>query len=469
MHRGRFAVGLTLAVVGLVAACAEEFKVGPPDDAGTGGVGGASGNAGTAGIGGSTMGSAGVGGDGGGGAGSGGMGCTAPKVICGDTCVDPTTDAANCGACGRSCLGTATCSKGACVPEAMTQNGEVAPYALADDGTYLYWVSPATKANVESRVRRILKAGPGGPGEAVFPDVDVRAQSLAFMGGKIYYGALNSNGVFSGVPDVDFPDSPAFATNQTDVRHIAVTASKVFWSAGAAAAIRGKAIAGTTIDPNITGQDNPAWVAADATDTPYWIAGTPRELRRTKADAPGYETFTTGNGLVAVELAGEDVYWADATAGVIRSAPKAATLPASGTDEFSGLGRVEGFRVEVPGGAGAGGASGAGGTSGAGGAAGSSGASGAGGAAGLGDVAATLYVVTTSGQKLQVWRKGPSDEVPFLLGEVGAKAAMYTKNPFGAAYVLTDEQYVYFADAGTVDASTVPVSQGDGVVYRVAK
>ncbi|HEU4533455.1 MAG TPA: hypothetical protein VFS00_05030, partial [Polyangiaceae bacterium] len=71
---------------------------------------------------------------------------------------------------------------------------------------------------------------------------------------------------------------------------------------------------------------------------------------------------------------------------------------------------------------------------------------------------------------LAVWRKAEGDAEPFLLGRVPAKAAGYAGNPFGAAYVLTDATHVYFADVGTVDTSQVaPDSQGDGVVYRVAK
>jgi hypothetical protein len=36
--------------------------------------------------------------------------------------------------------------------------------------------------------------------------------------------------------------------------------------------------------------------------------------------------------------------------------------------------------------------------------------------------------------------------------------------------VRVDDDYVYFTDVGTVDVTqVVPTSQGDGVVYRVAK
>jgi hypothetical protein len=134
--------------------------------------------------------------------------------------------------------------------------------------------------------------------------------------------------------------------------------------------------------------------------------------------------------LVAVELTAERVWWADRAGGVVRSAAKTEALLATGREEFSGQGPVEGFRLD----------------------------------------GATLYVLTAQGQKLKAWRKAEGDAVPLLLGEVEAKADPYGGNPFGAAYVLTDAQYLYFADVGTVDiGQVVPISVGDGVVYRVAK
>jgi hypothetical protein len=392
---------------------------------GPGGASGTAGAGGTAGLGG--------GGAGGGNGGSGGLACGALEVECDGRCVNvKADDADHCGACGRSCRGS-SCEAGACTPEAMTAAGEVAPYALADDGTYLYWVSPATKAGGsvnDSRMRRVAKASAGGAAENVFGSAVVRARSLAFDGGKLYWGELETNGIFSGTPGLSFPDASPFAADQLDVRHLAAAAGKAFWSLAGESAVRGKPLAGGALAPDLGLQANPGWVAADEVGAPYWVAGVTREVRRTKAAAPGYEAFATGAGIVSVELTGDVVYWADAAAGVIRSAPKATTPPAAGAVAFEGSGRVEGFRLE----------------------------------------GTTLYVVTLQDGALTAWRKAEGDAEPFLLGRVPAKATGYAGNPFGAAHVLADATYVYFADPGTVDTSPdVDTSEGNGVVYRVAK
>lgn len=394
------------------------------------GGGGAAGDAGQSGGGGT----AGLGGGGAGGV--GGLVCETPSVDCEGKCVDvKASDAENCGACGRSCRGS-TCEAGACRPEALTSVGEVAPYALADDGTYLYWASPARKGGSPTRLRREPKATVGGTGETIFGSVEVRSRSLAFASGKLYFGDLETGGVVSGAPGASFPDAAPFAADQLDVRALAITASKAFWTSGGESAVRGRLLAGGAFSPDLGLQANPGWVAADASASPYWVAGAASEVRRLKAVAPGYEAFATGSagaggaGIVSVELAGETVFWADASAGVIRSAPKMATPPAAGAVAFSGHGRVEGFRVD----------------------------------------GTTLYVLTLEAGVLKAWRNGPDDEQALLLGKVAAKADGYAGNPFGAAHVLVDAGFVYFADTGTVDTGqVVPGSLGDGAVYRIAK
>jgi hypothetical protein len=420
--------------------------------AGAAGMVGASGNGG----GGSPMGSGGLGGGGTGGGGTGGVGgtggmaCTAPTTDCNGACVDvKATDAANCGACGRACLGAAMCAAGACVPEALTDTsegkGEVAPYALAQDETSLYWVSPAIKGDVAfSRMRRLLKTGASGVATNVFDSTRVRARSLGFDGTKLYWGDLGANPsdtanqrLLSAAPTDVGPQ--LVEPGQAGIEHLTLGSGRVYWAAGGAAAVRGKQADGTgLVAPEVFGQSNPRWVVVDTDAVPYWVAvdgaGTGREVRRLLVSPPNTAApVASGTDLVAVELTPERFYWADRQAGTVQSRPKASPTEAP-RDEFTGQGAVEGFRID----------------------------------------GATLYVLTAQGQKLKAWRKGPDDEAPLLLGEVEAKADPYfaTGNPFGAAYVLTDAQYVYFADVGTFAAPTpdfVPVSTGDGVVYRVAK
>jgi hypothetical protein len=320
--------------------------------------------------------------------------------------------------------------------------GEVAPYAMAEDGTSLYWVSPAVKdndASFRSRVRRVAKASPGGAAESLFGSTEVRARSLGFDGTKLYWGDLGANpsdtnqNLFSGTPGE--VTTQLVEPDQLGIEHVVVDRGKVYWSLLGASAVRGKSADGTgDVAPEVVLQSNPRWVVVDtdAAAVPYWVAnagGGQREVRRLVTAAPTTaEPVASGPDVVAVELTAERFYWADRAAGTVQSRPKATPTEAP-RDEFGGQGAVEGFRLD----------------------------------------GATLYVLTAQGQKLKVWRKAEG-EAPLLLGEVEAKADPYGGNPFGAAYVLVDEAYVYFADVGTVDTGqVVPVSDGDGVVYRVAK
>jgi hypothetical protein len=224
---------------------------------------------------------------------------------------------------------------------------------------------------------------------------------------------------------------------------------RVYWSLLGASAVRGKQADGTgPVAPQVAFQSTPRWVVVDADAVPYWVAvdaaGTGREVRRIATSSTA-EPVASGPDVVAVELTAERFSWADRAAGTVQSRPKTTPTEAS-REEFGGQGPVEGFAVVAEGAGGAAGAATSGGV--------------------------TLYVLTAQGQKLKAWRKGEGDAAPLLLGEVEAKADPYGGNPFGAAYVLTDAQYVYFTEVGTFAAPTpelVQVSVGVGVVYRVAK
>ncbi|WP_437586259.1 hypothetical protein [Sorangium sp. So ce1000] len=90
------------AVAIAFAACGDEFTARPPDASTSSSAGGGSGGSG----------------------GSGG-GCPGGGVRCGDTCVDPMTDAQHCGACDVACStfdGMPTCHEGVCQSPACEEN-----------------------------------------------------------------------------------------------------------------------------------------------------------------------------------------------------------------------------------------------------------------------------------------------------------------------------------------------------------
>ncbi len=79
--------------------------------------------------------------------------CTCPSntpTFCGSgssgTCVDTTSDANNCGSCGRSCLG-GSCLSGVCQP--WTVGGTSNPSSVATDGTNIYWTEATLQTLLE--------------------------------------------------------------------------------------------------------------------------------------------------------------------------------------------------------------------------------------------------------------------------------------------------------------------------------
>jgi phospholipase C len=52
---------------------------------------------------------------------SGGSCCPAPTILCGDKCLDPREDDANCGACGHECTGGEHCGAGTCRESSIKQ------------------------------------------------------------------------------------------------------------------------------------------------------------------------------------------------------------------------------------------------------------------------------------------------------------------------------------------------------------
>jgi len=95
-------------------------------------------------------------------------------TICGDTCVDRTTDAKNCGSCGHDCLG-GTCELGTCLPFQLA-NGQGHLTAIMLDASHVYWggvgIVGQTDKSTVGAMKTIAMSS---------------ADSLGIGGGRIYW------------------------------------------------------------------------------------------------------------------------------------------------------------------------------------------------------------------------------------------------------------------------------------------
>jgi hypothetical protein len=82
-------------------------------------------------------------------AGSASFSCAPASSLFDGGCGDPMTDPHNCGGCGADCDGGA-CEAGACVatPAGVLATGQLAPIAIAADGTNVYWLTAGVTDNV---------------------------------------------------------------------------------------------------------------------------------------------------------------------------------------------------------------------------------------------------------------------------------------------------------------------------------
>ncbi len=187
--------------------------------AGSGGAGTAgSGGAGTAGSGGAgTAGKGGAGAAGKSGAGAAGKGGAGASGAAG--CGDTTSDPANCGQCGRDCLG-GTCAAGRCAPVvAWTEGGSdggAGVTAIALDASDVYWTTA-------SRLRRQPRTG----GATSDLGAISGATALASAGGRLFIATS------AGVVACDLPGCTSRETlGAGRPTALAVDASSVYWTDG---------------------------------------------------------------------------------------------------------------------------------------------------------------------------------------------------------------------------------------------
>jgi hypothetical protein len=64
--------------------------------------------------------------------------CSTPMLTCSGACIDPSSDALNCGACSHSCLG-GTCAAGQCQAAVVVTTVGLGPEIIGLDDTYVYY------------------------------------------------------------------------------------------------------------------------------------------------------------------------------------------------------------------------------------------------------------------------------------------------------------------------------------------
>jgi hypothetical protein len=149
---------------------------------------------------------------------------TCPTACCGGTCIDPTSDTDNCGACGHSCQ-SGGCSASACEPAPVghPSDGSTLQGPLAIDSQNLY-ATTSTGIVIEDLVS----------GSSAIPSLvsgRTGAYAIAVHGSGVYWteppnGLVLSDGVDGGAP-------LTIASGQNTPNLIAVDDANVYWTANA--------------------------------------------------------------------------------------------------------------------------------------------------------------------------------------------------------------------------------------------
>ncbi|HEU4533065.1 MAG TPA: hypothetical protein VFS00_03070, partial [Polyangiaceae bacterium] len=264
--------------------------------------------------------------------------------------------------------------------------------------------------------------------------IEIRVRGFDFSpdGQFAYLGSLDAGSILRFTVSAQGQAPLEFQAGEANVDHVTAPGGALFWTARTQGAARGRSNSGN-FTLSVFGQSNPGWIVVDplANLRPYWIAN--GEVRRQGSDLDLFETVVSESpNPIAVEVAASTLFWADRGAGQLRSAPTNA-LPSAGTPVVEQPGAVEGFTIDV--------------------------------------ATARAYWVSfePTAKQLEVYRVGLNGQNKLLLGRVPVKDQNgYDGNPFGAAYVVVDDAFVYFTDPGTLNAPATR-SEDDGVVYRVAK
>jgi hypothetical protein len=274
-------------------------------------------------------------------------------------------DAANCGACGHSCLG-GKCTGGKCEPFQLASASN--PSGLAVDATNVYFTFPSVPAI--QRVQRDGKCTPAAPCPQDFAGSGVGDQLLQIRGPSsiVSDGAnvwwLNQANASVGKRAAVLP--PGTITNFGPATsplpgYLALGGGKLWWTNGFAsvepsAHVRMSNPDGTGITTFAT-YANPATtffgqggIATDGANV-YWASEKSGVFHAAFTDAPCIEGSTckvygSASGPFGVAVDGTFVYWTEPASGNVKRAPKAggqSIVIASGQDQPKAIAVLDAF------------------------------------------------------------------------------------------------------------------------------